>query len=119
MAKPIIEFYNGDTVYLDLKLTDGDTADDLSSAIIYVTMKAALTDSDGDAVLLHSQVIPASPDAEAGLATVIIPTTLTASVTAGVYFIDIRRVKPGSPDDVWTIQAGKAKVLQSVLQVIP
>lgn len=118
MAASVLDFYQGDSVYLDLKLTDGSTADDLTDATIYVTMKSSMDDPDSAAVLNVAQTIPSSPSAEQGLATIVLGSDAT-DIAAGTYFVGIRRVRDGSPKDVWTIQAGKARVRASVLRDIP
>lgn len=109
----IKDFVIGNTLKYNLtftKASDG-TPIDVSGWEIYVSFKTDSSDPDNLAIIQKSFTLPSDANSIAGTASIIIPTTDTDNfVEGGTYFYGFKRVIPGSPPDVKTLETGLVKV---------
>jgi len=117
----VFPFYRGDTVRIPLEFAtytdDTQTTTepiDITGYLIFLTLKSSIEDSDEDAAV---QVITsAHEDAEGGISEIVIPASLTGTLTPGKFYYDIQTVTPAG--DVTTIECSKVTVYKDVTLVI-
>lgn len=110
-------FKQGETLVFDITVTDEDTgaAKDISNWVYTVTIKTALSDPDGAAVLQHVVTMPADATSQAGLGEIKVPSNKTSALTPGTYFADIQRKIAGAPPDIrYIVPATKIQVYEPV-----
>lgn len=95
---------------------------DITGWTISITIKGELDDIDAAAQLHVDYTVPVGEDATAGIATVPIPASATASLVPGTPWRDIQVKIPNvapAPPTIKTIQLSKIKVLADVTLAIP
>lgn len=77
------------------------------------TVKTNSADLDTDSLIQIVFDLPSGQNSQAGIAQIVVPSTETEKITSpGKYFYGFKRVIPGTPDDVQTIETGYVKILQ-------
>ena len=117
-----LEATRGDTWYWQFDVTqpDKETPQDITGATFRFTVKNAITDADGAAVVVGTtgggqcQVT----DAADGIVKVKIAAASTASVTAPRTYVYDLQARDGA-GDVWTVAKGKLTVKPDVSITIP
>lgn len=112
MATTLFEFHRGDDHGIQLTITDAnDQAVDITGWSFKATMKLHTEDSD-DAAPVRVDGDPVSGiNAEAGKATILLPSTQTANLLPTHYWLDVQREFNGY---VGTVFSGRVKVLPDV-----
>ncbi len=120
MAKGIPNFYRGDTFKVAMTFAPEDDASsvvDITGWIITTTLKSDVSLADDAAAWHVSITAPANASSQAGQMILVVPSTTTAAVTPGRYFLDIERRIPGTggePDDVLTVLFQEIECLPDV-----
>ena len=95
MAKYIPDFRVGDSYKLSLVVKDEfGVAVDITGYVFWLTLKAAFTDADVDAVLQFKTTVGDNPsdDALNGICNLYVPAADTKAVPVGKYFYDIQQL---------------------------
>ena len=110
------DFPRGDTVVIDVELSTQGVPDNLEGTKFFVTMKSDLSDPDSEAELQIIVDTPAGVDAQQGKVRLTLPSDKTGAeaMVPGKYHLDIQRVIPGTPPDVWTIHSQTIELLADV-----
>jgi len=96
-------FYRGDTWSISVDLSAYGIS--IEGHVFTVTLKADLADADADAALHYDHTVPAGASADAGLATIVVPSDQT-DIAPGEYHYDIQWDRAdGDPPTVLTILA--------------
>lgn len=118
---PIKDFYKGNTIKYDMvfiKVSDNSPID-VSGWQIFVTFKHRLDDPDSLAVLQKVFTLPTDANTVLGLASITLESTDTDNFPfAGNYFYGFKRIIPGSPPNVYTLETGKIKILQNSSDIV-
>lgn len=109
---PLDPIIRGDTLPIEINITDVDgTPIDITSDLIFITLKTDKSLADGLAALHESFIVFAGPEATAGQVTITLTSTMTAAIPPGKYFYDIQWVQPGATPVVKTLFLGTVLVL--------
>lgn len=111
----INEIIRGDTLILDVQITDNDGVEfDISNSTLIFTVKAKIEDPDSASVIQVRQTTHTDPNG--GRSIIKIPAQMTANLQAGkVYYWDIQLVKN---DLVATVAYGTFKVKADITRSI-
>lgn len=117
MAIEFKSFIKGDTLPVFIELKVNGVPENITGAKIFVTMKtdAQMGQPDSGAALEFEYAVPPGPDALVGKAAFSIPHTLT-NIPPDKYWMDMQRVIPGAPPDVWTFFRRRVEVVQQVTE---
>lgn len=107
------DFHSGDTLTILVDITDPESGDavDISGMLFIVTMKSDVDMPDAEA---EFQVKKTAPDGSTSGHIEIEVASDETDVEPGRFYIDLRRIIPGAPPDVWTIFSHPLKVLSAV-----
>lgn len=108
------EIIRGDTVKIELTLSDHGAPFNVGGDKLYFTLKSSQTDADVAAALQYIYTIPSNPETAVGIVKFSIPATSTATVVPGTYYYDLQWKHNATPNEVYTIALGKTKVLYDV-----
>lgn len=86
--QPNLEIIRGDTESIEISYDVDGTPLDLTDGTVFMTLKAAIDDSDDDAVLKGQTSTHLDPTN--GITVITFSNTETAAVDPGVYFYDIQ-----------------------------
>lgn len=88
---------------LDISPIPGEPAFSLAGATLQLILKRFVDDLA--ATLVYSQLVPVTPEAEAGNATLVVPSALTW-LEPDEYFVELRALSPAVPPAVTTLYPG-------------
>lgn len=96
-------FYRGDTYSVNVDLSAYGIS--IAGHTLTLTLKALIEDADGSASLQFEYTVPSGSSADAGLATITVPSSLTDLLDPGSYHYDVQWDQGGDPNTVLTILA--------------
>lgn len=100
-ANEIEDLYRGDTWPLEITVEDEQGGlEDLAGCTLWLALKADKEKPDNEAALIVSHEVPGPSPVREPI--VRVGSDQTATVPPGVYWIGLRRVRPGAPPDVFT-----------------
>lgn len=105
-----LQLIQGDSKNYNLTFRDSTGAVlNISSWIIYFTVKRVVSDPNSAAILLKTVVIGPSPAGAAGTATIPLTHTDTESLPKGTYYYSIQ-VEPNDPTKLYTLLKGQYNI---------
>jgi len=113
------DFYRGDTKTYNVSFIKAGVALDISSQMLFFTLKSKKALTDINAEFTKKITFPVDEASASGLGVLVLPADETATIPPGTYYFDFQLVNPLTvPANVTTMASGKVNVLEDITQGI-